>query len=321
MLPELTVMQSVTRPVAIPLMPPFEAIEQVAHSNDLKSSYLQLSDMQRKAVAAYLALMKLRNYSDNTISVYRNWFLLFLSHFPNHKPSSITKPEILDFLLRFRNSDKWSATSQNQLVNAIKFFYEKLLNKPAEYYDLPRAKKPEQLPTVLEESEVLAIIKATENLKHKTILCLAYAGGLRVSEIVNLKITDVDSKRMVITLRQSKGKKDRQVMLAEKLLIMLRAYYKEYVPKEWMFEGYGGEQYSTRSISKIMKQCKLKAGITKTGSIHALRHSFATHLLEGGTDLLSIKKLLGHNSLRTTMRYTHVSKAHISKIQSPLDKL
>lgn len=281
----------------------------------------QLSDVQQNALAAYIALLKLKNYSSNTILVYRNWFLLFLTHFPGHKPSAITKPEILDFLIRFRNSPKWSATSQNQLINAIKYFYEKLLCRQAEIYDLPRAKKPEQLPTVFDESEILAIIKATDNLKHKTILCLAYAGGLRVSEIVNLKIYDVDSKRMVITLRQAKGKKDRQIMLAEKLLIMLRAYYKEYKPKVWMFEGQGGEQYSARSIQLILARAKEKAGVHKKGSIHAIRHSFATHLLESGTDLLSIKQLLGHNSLRTTMAYTHVSKKHISKIQSPLDKL
>ena len=208
----------------------------------------------------------------------------------------------MDYLLWFRNQPKWSATSQNQLISAIKFFYEQLLKRPADSYDLPRAQKPEQLPTVFDESEILAIIKATDNLKHKTILCLAYAGGLRISEIINLKINDVDSKRMVITLRQAKGNKDRQVMLSEKLLIMLRAYYKEYEPKLWMFEGQMGVQYSTRSISKVMQQCKAKANVKKKGSIHAIRHSFATHLLEGGTDLLSIKALLGHNSLRTTMQ-------------------
>ena len=162
-----------------------------------KKLHHQLSNVQQNALAAYIALLKLKNYSTNTILVYRNWFLLFLTHFPGHKPSAITKPEILDFLIRFRNSPKWSATSQNQLINSIKFFYEKLLNHPMEVYNLPRAQKPEQLPTVFDESEILAIIKATDNLKHKTILCIAYAGGLRVSEIVNFKIDDVDSKNFI----------------------------------------------------------------------------------------------------------------------------
>ncbi len=273
------------------------------------------------AVTAYVALMRLKNYSHNTVKTYRHFFLVFLSCFPNRKPSSITKNEVLDFLVAFRNSEKWSYTSQNQLINAIKFFYEKLLNRSREEYNLPRAQKPQQLPSVFAESEILAILKAADNLKHKTILCLAYSGGLRISEISNLKIKDVDSKRMVIMLRLAKGKKDRITMLSGKLLIMLRAYYKKYKPKVWLFEGQQGEQYSTRSISKVMAQCKEKANVTREGSIHALRHSFATHLLEGGTDLISIKQLLGHNSLRTTMQYTHISKKHISKIQSPLDKL
>jgi integrase/recombinase XerD len=279
------------------------------------------SDTHELALHAYIELLRLKNYSENTISVYRNWFILFLRCFPHRKPSSILKHEIMDMLVRFRNSPRWSATTQNQFISAIKFFYEKLLNCSREEYELPRAQKPQQLPTVFAETEILAIIKATDNLKHKTILCLAYAGGLRISEIANLKIADVDSKRMVITLRQAKGKKDRQVMLSERLLVMLRAYYKKYKPGQWMFEGYGANQYGLRSISKVMQDCKEKAGVNKKGNIHALRHSFATHLLEGGTDLLSIKQLLGHNSIRTTMQYTHVSMRQIAKIQSPLDKL
>ena len=167
------------------------------------------------ALDAYTHMLRLKNYSENTIRNYRNWFLIFLQNFPGRKASEISKGEILDFLVKYRNSSKWSATSQNQLINAIKFFYEKLLNQPRQVYDLPRAKKPSQLPAVFAESEVLAIIKALTNLKHKTILCLAYACGLRVSEIVNMKIKDIDSARMVINVRQSKGKKDRIVMLSE----------------------------------------------------------------------------------------------------------
>jgi len=280
-----------------------------------------LDEVQNVALTAYIEMLRLENYSIHTIRNYKNWLAYFFRYFSGRKPSHINKNEILDFLVAFRKTRSWSATSQNQLINAIKFFYEHLLNRPRELYELPRARRPDQLPTVFSASEVLAIIKAADNLKHKTILCLAYAGGLRISEIVNLKVGDVDSQRMVITLRQAKGKKDRQTMLSERLLIMLRAYFKKYKPKVWMFEGQKGEQYSTRSISKIMYVCKAKAKVHKKGSIHALRHSFATHLLEGGTDLVSIKQLLGHNSLRTTMQYTHVSNKHISKIQSPLDKL
>ena len=288
-----------------------------------KQLHHNLSEVQHKAMAAYLALLKLKNYSENTISVYRNWFLVFLNHFPDRKPSAITKPEILDFLFQFRNNIKWSATSQNQLINAVKFFYEQLLNRSKEMYDLPRAKKPEQLPTVFSENELRKMILGTENLKHRAILCLAYSAGLRISEITDLKMVDIDRGRMVITLRSAKGKKDRQVMLSETLLTLLITYYEQEKrkPKVWLFEGINNEQYSVRSVAKIMEQAKQKAGIKKKGSIHALRHSFATHLLESGTDLITIKELLGHTSLRTTMIYTHVSNKQISKVQSPLDKL
>lgn len=273
------------------------------------------------ALMAYREMLRLKNYSENTIRNYCNWFYFFVVRFPNRKPSSITRNEILDFMVWFRGTEKWSATTQNQLINAIKFFYEHLLKRPRECYDLPRAQTAKTLPGVFDEREVLAIIKATTNLKHKTILCLAYAGGLRVSEIINLKINDIDSKRMVITIRQAKGMKDRQVMLSEKLLVMLRAYYKVYKPKVWMFEGQYKQQYTARSVQIFIAEAKRKAGVNKKGSVHALRHSFATHLLEGGTDLVSIKELLGHASLRTTMTYVHVSKRMLSRIQSPLDRL
>ena len=273
------------------------------------------------ALKAYLELLSLKNYSQNTIKNYRNWFIYFLKSFPDRKPSGIVKNEIIDFLVSFRKSKSWSATSQNQLINAIKFFYEQLLKRPREVYDLPRAQKPYQLPEIFSASEILAILNACENLKHRTILSLGYACGLRVSELVNLKISEVDSKRMVINIRQGKGKKDRIVMLSEKLLELFRTYYTEYKPKVWMFEGQTGEQYSSRSIQAVLHHAKEKAGIKKKGSIHALRHSFATHLLESGTDIVSIKELLGHNSLRTTMTYTHVSKKHLSKIKSPFDSL
>lgn len=159
------------------------------------------SEMQYLALRTYVEMLRLKNYSENTISTYRNWFISFLNFFPDRKPSTITKPEILDVLVRFRNSPKWSATSQNQLINAIKFFYEKLLNRPRAVYELPRAKKEFKLPHVFAEEEIKQIITAAENLKHRSMLCLAYAGGLRVSEVVSLKIKDIDSKRMVMKNR------------------------------------------------------------------------------------------------------------------------
>lgn len=289
--------------------------------NDLKM--IPGNGIQRLALQAFIEMLRLKNYSNNTITTYKYWFIYFMRYFGHRKPSTITKYEIMDFLVAFKNNPKWSATTQNQLINSIKFFFEKVLNRPREVYELPRAKKPFQLPTVFSADEIKRMILSPENIKHRTILCLAYAGGLRVSEIVNLKLADIDRSRMVITLRAAKGKKDRQVMLSEKLLDMLSAYYKDQKekPRKWMFEGPYHTQYSTKSVQKIMYEAKLKAGVKKKGSIHAIRHSFATHLLESGTDILTIKELLGHSSLRTTMTYTHVSVKHISKVQSPLDKL
>ena len=287
----------------------------------MKYLYIELNTMQQKAVTAYIDLLRLQNYSENTINTYSSWFIVFLRCFPDKKPSSITKNEIMEMLVRFRSSKKWSATVQNQFINAIKYFYEKLLKRPIVVYELPRAKKPFQLPTVFAEEEILKMITLTDNIKHKSMLCLAYAGGLRVSEIVGLKIKDIDSKRMVITLRAAKGNRDRQIMLSEKLLQLLRTYFLEWKPKIYLYQGENNIQYSTRSVQQIIQQAKKRAGITKKGSVHAFRHSFATHLFEGGTDLISIKELLGHKSLSTTAIYTHVSKKHLSKIQSPLDKL
>jgi len=251
-----------------------------------------MNTLQNVALKSFMETLVLKNYSDNTIKNYRSHFIPFLNYFPEKKPSQISYEEIKDYLLQARNKKNWSASEQNQVINAIKFFYEKVLNRPKEVYELPRAKKPFQLPGIFSAEEVKKIIDVTDNLKHKSILCLAYAGGLRVSEIVNLKILDIDSQRMVINLRQGKGRKDRIVMLSEKLLEILREYFINYKPKNFLFQGQDGGQYSTRSIQTILKNSKIKAGIKKKGSVHSLRHSFATHLLEGGTDILSIKKLL-----------------------------
>lgn len=271
----------------------------------LMSNDFALNSVQLKALNAFESQLRVQQYSNATLKIYRNCFILFLLQFPQHKPSSITPREVTDFLVRFHDEQDPSASYYNLMINAIKFFYEKVLANARTVYQLPRARKPQQLPAVFAEVEITKLIKAAGNIKHRSMLCLAYAGGLRVSEIVNLKLADIDSKRMVISIRQAKGKKDRQVMLSLTLLELFREYYKKFRPKVWLFEGPNATQYSTRSVQAVLQQTKDKAGITKRGGVHALRHSFATHLLEGGTDLLSIKELLGHDSLRTTMRYTH----------------
>ena len=167
----------------------------------------------------------------------------------------------------------------------------------------------------------MALLQKMTNLKHRTMIMTGYAAGLRVSEIVRLTIGDIDSKRMTIHIRGAKGKKDRIVPLSKKLLETLRNYYRQYRPINYLFEGQYGGAYSTRSAQSILMEAKQKAGIHKKGSIHSLRHSYATHLMESGTDIRIIQELLGHNTIKTTMLYTHVSKKDITRIESPLDKL
>ena len=283
-------------------------------------SQVLLEPMQLKALAAYLALIDLKRYSPATRRSYGTAFRYFLSGFPGRKPSVISKAEIMDWLLRQQKVHDWSGSYQNLMINAIKFFYEQLLKRPREEYDLPRAKEPHLLPNILSVEEVLRLFECTGNRKHRLLLMLAYSGGLRISEVVNLELADVDSRRMVIHLRAAKGKRDRVVMLSEVFLEELRDYYRRYRPKRWVFEGQTGERYSVRSIQLVFRAAVKKAGIRKRITFHGLRHCFATHLLEGGTDLRRIQELLGHRSIKTTLRYTHVATTDLAKVTSPLDK-
>jgi integrase/recombinase XerD len=276
--------------------------------------------MHQKALAAFGGLLELKGYSLNTRKSYTSAFAFFLSGFQGRKPSGLQKPEIMDWLLQMKRERNWSASYQNLQINAIKFFFEQLLERPKEHYDLPRPKKPFLLPNVLSIDEVLRLFETTRNIKHRTMLMLAYSGGLRISEVINMKIGDIDSSRMVIHLHGAKGKRDRVVMLSEVLLEELRIYYRAYRPREYVFEGQGGGKYSVRSIQLFFRRSVTSAGIRKRVTFHSLRHCFATHLLESGTDLRRIQKLLGHQNIRTTLRYTHVSNDDLIKVTSPLDK-
>lgn len=280
-----------------------------------------LNTVNTKALEAYKNMLVLKGYSSNTIRNYSNELHHLLRLLGNRNIDDLQKEHVMSYLLWMLEKRGCSETQVHTAVNAIKFYFEQVLKKEKAFYDLPRPKKPLKLPSVLAEEEVINIIKHVKNLKHRAILMTGYSAGLRVSEIVNLKTVDIDSKRMMMHLHGAKGKKDRMVPLSKKLLEVLREYYKVHKPKEYLFEGADGGAYSTRSVQEILKQAKHKAGINKTGSTHMMRHSYATHLLESGTDLRYIQELLGHNSVMTTMRYTHVSKKNLAKIESPLDKL
>ena len=280
-----------------------------------------INEENLEALTAYRNLLVLKGYSPSTMRTYCNEFHHLLRLLGSRPVKDLEKKHILSYLLWLIEQRGYTETHIHSTVNAVKFYFEKLLNRQSEFYDLPRPKKPWKLPSVLAESEVLLLIQSIENLKHRSLVMAGYSAGLRVSEIVHLKAADIDSKRMMIHIKAAKGKKDRMVPLARKFLETLRAYYKVYTPKEWLFEGQYGGPYSTRSVQNIIKEAKEKAGISKQGSTHMLRHSYATHLMEGGTDIRIIQEILGHNSISTTMRYTHVSKKELGRIESPLDKL
>ncbi len=247
--------------------------------------------------------------------------MLFLDYVSTAKIKDVSEQVIEDYLYHCKNTKNYSYSAMKQHIASIRFLYLNVLEKPVPKSLNIKMKRPQTLPVVLSKDEVQKLIKVTGNIKHKTILLLIYSAGLRLGELLNLKISDIDSTRLKIHIRQAKGKKDRYVALSEKLLPILRGYYKKYQPKDYLIEGVKGGRYSDKSVQSIMKQALKKAGIRKKASVHTLRHSFATHLLDDGTDIRFIQELLGHVRLETTQIYTHVSSRSINKIKSPADSL
>jgi site-specific recombinase XerD len=284
--------------------------------------YSPLSKDNLQAFHNFQDLLVLKGYSPKTIRTYSNEFHYLLRLLGEVSVASLEKKHLQSYLLWLIQKRGYSEAHAHTAVNALKFFFEQVEGRQKEFYDLPRPKKPQKLPAVLAEEEIIDLIQKTENLKHRALLMTSYSAGLRVSELVKLKIHDLDSKRMMLHVREGKGKKDRMVPLSKKLLETLRQYYRKYKPRVFLFEGEKvGEPYSERAAQAALAGAKRKAGIRKKGSIHMLRHSYATHLLEAGTDIRYIQAFLGHNSLQTTMIYTHVSRLKIESIQSPLDRL
>lgn len=275
----------------------------------------------RKCPQEYVLKMKELRNSENTIRVYESAFEQFCNYYRSVPLEEITQQQITDYLRHLVIDRKVSASYQNQAINAIKFYYERVLGGERKTYLIDRPRREQKLPVVLSKEEIKLILKSVDNVKHKAILMITYSAGLRLSEIVRLRIKDIDSGRMQIRVEQSKGKKDRMTILSVQALSILRKYFQLYQPKEWLFEGVEGGQYSTRSIQMLFKDTVKKAGIKKKVSVHTLRHSFATHLLESGTNLRYIQSLLGHESSKTTEIYTHITNSGFDQLRSPLDEL
>jgi len=264
--------------------------------------------------------LRVQRYSWNTIKTYKHFFALLLAYYPDRDPSSLEKQDILTFLLQSSEEKNWSSSTQNQAVNAVKFYYEKVLGQKRTFYDL-RPRKGRPLPNVFSESEIERLLSSVKNAKHRTILMLIYSGGLRIGESIRLRKEDVSIDRKTIFIKGGKGKKDRYTVLSDIMIEQLVLYLEAYKPDYWLFEGQDGGQYSTSSIQKIFRRAVKKAGANPYSTVHTLRHSFATHLLERGMDLRYIQELLGHNSAETTQIYTHITKRGRERLVSPLDFL
>lgn len=275
----------------------------------------------REAFLSFQDQLALKAYSPNTVRVYSYEFAQLLYILKNYRVDELDSDKLKSYFLYCIKRDKIKENQLNSRINAIKFYFEHVLKRSRIFIDIPRPKKRYTLPKMLSVRDVKKMFMVTTNIKHLMILKLCYGMGLRVSEIVNLKIEHIDSDRMQVLIENAKGKKDRYVNLPESILLELRQYFKEYKPKVYLFEGMMGGQFSKRSAQSVFKQAMRKANINKRVGIHSLRHSYATHLLESGTDIRFVQELLGHNSIKTTMLYTHVSNYSKSKIKSPLDLL
>ena len=303
--------------------------EKSLESVEYKKSHLRpihflepLDDIKKQAIQTFIRYLNSKRYSSNTIKVYSDSMSTFLRYFSMKDITDISNDDLIDFNNNYILKNNFSASFQNQVVNAVKLYFSAIQHKKIDVELIHRPRREKVLPNVLSKEEVKAILNAHVNIKHKMMLSLIYSCGLRCGELLALHPVHIDSKRNIIFLKNAKGKKDRIVPLSPLILKMLREYYKIYKPKTYLFEGQNiSLPYDARSLQLILKQALEKTGIRKPVTLHWLRHSYATHLLESGTDLRYIQELLGHSSSKTTEIYTHVSTKSIQQIKSPFDDL
>jgi integrase/recombinase XerD len=281
-----------------------------------------LSEKHLKSLEYFKQWLSSKRYSDSTIKTYCEALKSFLLFYNEKDSKEITEQDVVHYNNQFILKNQLSSSYQNQIVNAIKLFFGIVNNSKMKIELIHRPKREKLLPNVLSKEEVKMILEAHGNIKHRVMLSLIYSCGLRCGELLSLKPNDIDSKRGVVIIRQAKGRKDRIAPLSLRALDLLREYYKSCKPKVYLFEGQeSGEQYDSRSLQQVLKQALVKAKISKPVTLHWLRHSYATHLLESGTDLRYIQEILGHRSSKTTEIYTHVSTKSIQQIVSPFDNL
>lgn len=297
----------------------------------LKSLYVQSLfwnqsfDTELVPPIEYLKHLKANNYSMNTIKNYYSCFYTYIYYCYIHKIDylNVGGKEINDYVVKIAMHNKHSTNTSHQMINAVLYYYRNVLKvEGMEMVNtIQRPQRDSKLPKVFNKKEVETIINNCINIKHRAMISLLYAGGLRAGELINLKVADIDGQRKLIYIRKGKGAKDRTTMLSDKLLELLRTYFKEYKPQNYLFEGQYGGPYTTSSLRAILSNACKKGKIRSKPTLHWLRHSFATHLLEAGTDIRYIQELLGHNSSKTTEIYTYVSTKNIENIKSPLDDL
>lgn len=286
----------------------------------LKQRYQHLSDEYKEVIKQYTAFLQGRRYSKSTVSTYGTFVTEFLLFYYPKPINEIANEHIEQFNQAFILKNNYSISSQRQFISAIKLWATNQRTKIG-IGELVRPKKDFKLPVVLSKSEIINLIRSTKNIKHRAALTMIYAAGLRISELLELKLLDIDIDRKQITIRNAKGRKDRYVVLSQSFIPLMANYLQTYKPRVYFIEGKEGSQYSAESIRAVLKRSCKAAGIKKHVTPHTLRHSFATHLLESGTDLRYIQELLGHAKPETTMIYTHVTKKDLLNIQSPLDHI
>jgi len=296
-------------------------ITKTTETTSRKLPYKALNEECQLIMDKYHEKIVLKGYSQSTLRIYKSALYYYLSYFESKDIPNISKEQIEGYVYHLKSRYKISEAKQNLVINAIKLLYEKVYDQPREYYEIQRPKKSVNLPNVLSEEEVTLLLSSLTNIKHKAILSTIYSGGLRLREVINLRITDIRSNDGYIFIRGGKGKKDRQTVLSHALLLLLRQYVRQHRPSYWLFEGADGGQYSPSSVQKFFRRAVKKSNINAWSTIHTLRHSFATHLLQQGANLRQVQSILGHNNPKTTEIYTHMLAMNNKVITSPLDRI